>query len=185
MALDLDDTNIVDMIIESTVTRLENKLKVAPDDDAKAGLVRAGRLQDDPTNKKINILIHTGGDAWPDELSDNASGPTFHSETYSIGGPYGSIIFRRRIRIEFSLFYENELSRIVSRKKALTVLHRAQNALLTWDVGREIGCDDFGERAHEKQIVKMWLNEGGGPGDFNWRGELWVEFITEIEPIAH
>lgn len=182
--VNLDHVSIANSLMDATVDRLRLKLREEQDDQARAGLVRAGKLQADPTDKKVNVLIHPGGEEWPDILNTDTgeSAGMYVPATYEIGGLYGGTFWRRRFRVELSIFFSNETSRDNSRQKALVVLHRAHNALLTWDVGREVGRDDFGEHAYALQVTKMNIREGGGDGDFNWRGDLWLEFLTSIEP---
>ncbi len=183
MPLDLDQTSILNSLIDATSDRLKAKLQTEPTDDARAGLVRPGKLQDDPTSKKINLLVHPGGELWPDVLNTEDNGPGMFAPTYTIGSPYGSAYWRRRLRVELSMFFENEASRANSRMKANVVLSRAQHALMTMNMA-DIPRDDFGEKAHMVQVAKMFLYEGGGDGDFNWRGEMWIEYLTELEPPA-
>lgn len=183
--IDLDHTSIVNIVMDATVERLVQRLRVQVDDGAKAGLIRAGRLQDDPTNKKINVLIHPGGSDYPDEINTNTSPSAgmFVPGTYTIGGGYGSVFWRRYIQIEFQVFFSNESSRNTARTKAQVVMSRTHNALLTWDIGRETVKDSFGEKAYDKQVIKAYMDEGGGDGDWNWRGFIVLEYLTEIEPI--
>jgi len=176
-------TGIVNILLEATAERLLQKLLTDVTDESKAGLVRTGKLQDDPTSRKVNILIHPGGEDWPDKLSVDGSGVGKHVENaYTIGGAYGGIFWRRRALIEIQMFYTNESDRDTSRMRSHVVLSRAHHALNTWDVGRETPKDDFGEKAYDLQVVQSWLREGGGEGAFNWRGEIRIEFLTEIEP---
>ena len=47
--------------------------------------------------------------------------------------------------------------------------------------------DSFGERAYAVQVYKLYVEEGGGEGDYNWRGCIMVEYFTmkefEIETV--
>lgn len=181
---DLDQESLINKLIDGVSELLELKLKTEITDDAKAGVVRPGKLQDDPTLRKINILIHTGGEDWPDKLNQNF-GPTagiFSNFSRSLGGEYGSAMWRRYIVVEFEIFFPNSNSRTDARMKANLVMSRARNAIHKWIPGRAIAPDSFGESVQAVQPVQHWLREGGGTGDFNWRGEMVVEFLTELEP---
>lgn len=181
MASQLDDISIINLLIDAMADRLITKMQIQATDEAKAGLIRAGKLQDDPTLRKVNILIHPGGIDWPDILNTENNGPGLAGPTYSIGGAFGSAFFRRRFIIEIQVFYPNDTSRVSTRTRALVVLSRIHNALFTMRVGM-VSTDSFGETALQIQILESYLREGGGDGDFNWRGQMVVEFLTEIEP---
>ncbi len=181
MALNLDQTDIDDMLMDATEARLLQLLRTDVSDDAQAGLVRAGKLQDDPTTKKINILLHPGGEEYKNGLltRNSPSDGKYVDSTYWIGGGGGNFQ-AHYIKVELQLFYSNEPNRKVSRKKSTLVLARVKHALNTWDVAAEIGVkDSFGESVYDLQVKDNWLFEGGGDGDFNWRGWLVIEFLTE------
>lgn len=176
-------TGIVNVLLNATADILREKLLTEVTDESKAGLVRTGKLQDDPTSKQVNILIHPGGEDWPDKLNtDGAAAGKHVDNAYLIGGQYGGMFWRRRVRIEIQMFFTNEANRDSARTKAMVVLSRAHHTFNTWDVGRLTPADDFGEKAYDLQVARMWLREGGGEGDFNWRGEILIEFLTEINP---
>lgn len=179
MPIDLSDTSIDNILMERLSTMLEYRLKIIPDDDAKAGVVRAGKLQDDPTDGRINLLIHPGGIDFPDEI-DTAR---FGKETvYEIGGDNGNpatVFWRRKFRIEITMFFSAN-SRINARNKAHVLKARMHNALLTDNI-RNIPRDSFGESVWGFEVCKIYLNEGGGDDDFNWRGECWIEYFTQID----
>jgi hypothetical protein len=147
MAADLDQTALINSLIQATSDRLLLKLKTEPTDDAKAGVVRPGKLQDDPTLRKINVLVHEGGQDWPDKLNQNF-GPNagiFAPSAYTIGGEYGSATWRKYLNIEFEIFFPNASSRTDARMKANVVMARARHAIHTWLPGREVPIDSFGE----------------------------------------
>jgi hypothetical protein len=181
MPLTLDQTDIDDIIMDATEARLLKYLETDISDDAKAGLVRAGKLQDDPTTKKINILLHPGGEEYKNTLNtrNSPSAGKYVESTYTIGQG-GSGFYLHYVKAEFQLFYSNEPNRIVSRKKSTLVMARAKHAIMTWDAAAEIGhADSFGEYVYDQQVVGQWLFEGGGDGDYNWRGWMVIEFLTE------
>lgn len=182
MALTLDDTSIVNILMDATVEHLKAKLLTDVVDDAQAGLVRSGRLQDDPNNKKVNILIHSGGEEWPDVLNTPAyASMGMTAPTYIIGGPSAGSYWRRRFRVELQIFFTNDSNRNNARMKSFVALQRAHHALRTMGLAA-IPADSFGEKAHMLQVFDQHLDEGGGEGDFNFRGEIKIEFLTEFEP---
>ena len=138
MALRLNETSITSNIVEGLETMLNEELIDNVSDDAKVGLIRAGLLQADPTIKKINILIHPGGEDWPDMLNTNKEGPDMFGPTYTIGGEFGSSFWRRRFRIQLDMFFTRESDRENARKKAQLVVARAHSALVKWDIGKNI-----------------------------------------------
>lgn len=175
------DTSILNSIMETVIDWLSSQLIDGVTDETQAGLVRAGQLQDDPTDAQINILIHPGDDDWPDVLNLQDKPPGLHGFTYEIGGnPYGSAAWRRRFMVELSLFFDNENNRDVARTKANVVKSRAHWALMRSPLPQ--GQDNFGESAHMLQVCNSWIREGGGEGTFIWRGELKFEVFTVMEP---
>lgn len=185
MTSDLDHTSVSDLITEGLHTQLNTKLYIEPDDAAKAGIVRPGRLQADPTKTRISVTIHPGGEDWPDELNTQAKGPGIHSPTYVLGGSnaaYGhSQYWRRRFIIEFNIFFTS-VNRATTRKRAQVVFSRAAHALITWDIGAVVARDSFGEKPFFLQVSEIWMSEGGGDDNFNWRGEIYIECLTDYEP---
>lgn len=183
MALELNQTSALNILMEGVANRIALKVLSEPTDNAKAGLVRTGRLQDDPTNKKVNILIHPGGEKWPDILDTKDESAGLHGPaTHTIGRGFGSQYWRRRVKVEITIFFINQTTRDAARIKSNLVVSRIMSALLTWDVGRETPKDSFGEHCYAVQIANTFIEEGGGAGDYTWRGEMIVELLTEIEP---
>lgn len=164
-------TSIRSILVDAMDTQLNKDLVTNVSDETKAGLVRVGKLQDDPTENIINILIHHGDKDWKD-------GPYFVQKglevpTYEIGGTQW---WMRRFIIEFQLFFDGELDREPARLKANIALSRCQQSLINMDIPTD--ADYFGEQAHELQIADAYLDEGGGEGEFIWRGKTFVEILT-------
>ncbi len=186
MALNLSDTSVVNLIVDATVDYIKLRVLTNITDAAKAGLVRAGKLQDDPTTRKINILIHPGGEEYPDVLNTNlgAGAGKYVESAYTMGSNSGNgtVFWRRRLKIEYEIFFSNEALRSDARSKAQMVIDRTRHALLLWDIGALRLKDTLGEYPYDLQVLKQWIFEGGGDGDYNWRGWLVVEFLTETDP---
>lgn len=176
--MSLDEITFHELVIDRTTRLLENATRTFVVDEARAGLVRPGKLQDDPTTKKINILIHPGGREHPDEI-DRAR---FGDQVYEIGGGhhYNSVFWIRRFKVELVMFFENIRRRSDARIRAHLVLARAMRELMTQDLS-EIGADDFGESAWMVEVCQSYLEEGGGDSDLNWRGIMLVEYFTQID----
>lgn len=166
------DTSIINLLIERTVSHLTQKLVTEINDDTKVGVLRGGNLQDNPLKGGQNILCHPSDQEWPDILNAQESNGMY-APIHEIGG--GSWI-RRRFKAEFQLFYRNERERDVARQSANIVKSRAEKALETMPL--DIGKDSFGEAAHYIQVWDSWIDEGGGPGTFIWRGFLRFEVLT-------
>lgn len=166
------DISILNTLMEDTVDWLASKLITEIPDESQAGLVRNGLLQADPTDTRINILIHPGDKEWKHELYVSQHG--IESPYYEIGG---GAIWMRRFEVEFSLFFDGESDRDVARTQANVVLSRTEYALKTMPMPQ--GADDFGESAQLIQVRDGYIEESGGEGTFIWRGCLRIEFLTE------
>jgi len=177
----LSQTALPDSIIEAAGVLL-NAALIGDVEDVKAGLVRPGLLQEDPQEDTINVLIHTGGEEWPDVVSMGDDNRGITSPYPYVLGSIGAGYWRRRFVAEIRIYFVGEPTRESARQKSLLVLARAHHALATWDVGRAVSRDSFGEAAVMPQVNKEWIEEGGGDGDYNWNGEIWFEVLTEYEP---
>lgn len=167
----VDEQSLLNVLMEAVVDRLARNLIDDVADETQAGLVRAGKLQDDPTLTEINILVHPGGEDWPDELYTDQKG--VRSPVYEMGG---GEYWMRRFKLQLALYFDRELDRSVAREKAMVVYSRTKNLLKSMPIPDY--RDDFGERAHYLQISKSYLFEGGGEGTFIWNGTIWIEFLT-------
>ena len=180
MARSIAIKNVLIELMESVLTEA---LTIDPsEEDEKAGLVRVGSLQDDPTINVQNILIREAGIDHNDELHDAERNEIF-SQTWEIGGG-GAAHFWRKFKVEFQLFYNpRKYDREKARTLAFVMQARAEHAI--WNM-QKAGvwpetADDFGETAHLVVVKESGINEGGGPpGDHIWRGEMMVEFMTEV-----
>lgn len=178
---------LLNVLSEAVVDRLATVMITEATDDAKAGLVRAGKLQDDPTSARINLLIHPGDNQWPHTLNTTVEGPSMFAPTYEIGGGIpdrsfqGTVTFRKRFMVELKLFFDGEIYRLRAQKRANAVLSRAIWALLSMQIPSLV--DDFGESASQIQIVDHYIHEAGGEGEFIWRGSIFLEFMTNMAPV--
>jgi hypothetical protein len=180
--------SIVNVLMTAIADRLKAVLMDDAADDIQAGLVRIGKLQADPTETKITVLIHPGGREFPHALNEKTAGPGMVAPIYEIGGGVsgrswqGSAFYLKRFVIELSLFFTRENQRARAQEKANAVLSRAVWAFLTMNVPDEV--DDFGEQATGQfQVLDHWIEESGGKGTFVWRGEIRAEFMTSLSPV--
>jgi hypothetical protein len=171
--------------MDAFVTRLADVLiaGVPTDDPTRAGVVRSGQLQDDPQVGVINILLHPGDKDWKHTINTyTESGSGIFAPQGTIMGDRSSVFWRRRFIVELTIFFENLYSRDEARRRANVVLSRAHWALVMMDMNMIEG-DSFGEYPSEVQVFDDWIREGGGDGDFNWRGEMRIELLTEHQPV--
>jgi hypothetical protein len=175
----MTDTSLLNILLEAVADRLTDTLidDVSVGDPTLAGLVRSGKLQADPTAAKINVLVHFGSKEWPHEVNTNHTG--LRAPIREIGG-VETVYQLRRFRVELALFFSGERDRDVARTKAHVVLSRAQHALMTIEMPVQ---DSFGESPMLSNVASSYLLESGGPGNFIWRGELKVEFLTSFSPV--
>lgn len=165
------DTSILNDLIEAFNTQMNTVLVTDVTDVTQAGLVRPGNLQDDPTDARINVLIHHGDEHWRDGPYYTSKG--IETPVYEIGRTQW---WMRRFIIELELFFDGELDRDVARTKAQIILSRSEQSLIDMPVSTD--ADSFGEQAHELQIADSYLREGGGEGEFIWRGKIFLEVLT-------
>lgn len=180
--------SIMNVLMDAVINRLSEEMIDNATDDIKAGLVRAGKLQADPTDTKITLLIHPGGRDFPHILNTQEGGPGMTAPDYEIGGGLpdrsfqGSVFTRKRLVVELELFYPREQYRQRAQLKANAVLSRAVWAI--WSMNVPFEMDDFGEQATGQfQVLNHYIEESGGKGTFIWRGEIQVEFMTCITPV--
>lgn len=174
----MTDTSMINSIQTTVVEWLASALIDDVTDDTKVGLVRKGKLQDDPTIKELNILIKDGGDEWKHIRAPRDYHALSYVGPFEMGGPQGGVFWLRRFTIVFTLFFVGETDRAVAIEKSNIILSRAQHAV--WTTPLPSGADSFNERAIDIDVEDWWLREGGGTGNFIRKGELRFEVLTEI-----
>ena len=179
-------TSVMNTILDYTNQALQRQLQdlVADDDPAKAGLVRIGQLQDDPTinlnliGSSITVVSmmgdHDDPDKWPNVVW---GGPgheiRFDGPAYEIGG---GEMWWRRFTTKLDQFWPDSYEREDARVQALEILSRAEHAIKTSPV---LGItDDYGESALQINVVYSRNLEEGGPGQFIWRAKIWWQVAT-------
>jgi len=177
--------SIHDLIMRAVASKLTLELVTNnPDADLRPGLIRPGRLQDDPETPRISILI------FPGDPSDTSSRPVWTdgpaidgvmegwtiNAGYQIGG--GGMQFRRFCMDINCYFTATQESREDAQKKASWVLKSVQNALHEWNPAVS---DHFGESTVQLYMNKPVPIESGGPPDsFIWRTKYFFSVLTEM-----
>lgn len=177
---------IHNMLIDGVLDELETALitDIDSEDPTRANVVRAGRLQADPTQGTgINVLLWPEDDNNPDELYTNDKQDGLIAPTYEIGGG-ASHMLRLKLYLLFHFKgYRGEDGRIEARTLAYIIQSRIRNVLHTMDIPTHPTTgqpkDDFGEVAIELQVEESWMREGGGSGNYIWSGEISFGFLTQ------
>lgn len=192
-----DDQQIVDMVIDAYVTYLTYTMITTIDEDnpTRAGEVRGGRLQDDPTLSGIFVLFHpndvseTGWKSVPSLAESNhpmgisgGGGGISPLPPFQIGG--GEFLWWRRFTMEIGCFFINKgYTRNQARQYAHIVFGRAEQSIIKGGVDRDAGIlgliDIFGETVLNVILSSTRYTEGGGPpNDFIWRGRIHFDALT-------
>lgn len=188
--------SVTNLLMDAVVDQLTEWLQVVPTQDeienpdfnkryeAVAGLIRNGRLQDDPTTYAINILVHPATEEHKDELYDKDVHNAFRlPNQFEIGGIVPNSYWVKHIHAEMTLFFDGENKREYAQTRAQVVLSRAHHALMLLNANfAAIPRDSFGNKAHMCTVKNMYLREDGGPGTFIWRGEILIQFLCSMEP---
>lgn len=144
-------------------------------DLTRGGIIKIGLLQDDPTQRNINILTYSNdpdsNDAWMDELvSMNSDG---NPPGYFIGG---GEMWWRRFSTALELFYKPSVKRDDARKLTGIIASRAEKAIAQAPI--DTGPDDFGETPLQIRVMKSHRAQGGGEGQFIWHVRIFWQVLT-------
>lgn len=174
-------SNIFDLVIDAVNSRLLIDMQSLIDetDIARAGLVRAGVLQDNPLKFGVSVLTH------PNDISDPKSWPHavvsgageklgLQSYPYEIGG---GEMWYRRFSTQIEQFWKAGTPRESARRFSGTVLSRAEHAIKNANIA--VGADSFGETPIAVYLSSSYNSEGGGGNQFIWRGFIWWQCLTE------
>lgn len=173
------DTSIINVLMDHTRDHLIQLLMtdITEEDGGRAGLIKVGKLQDDPTVLIKNLMLR---EAEKPHVVHEEGYNGVKTPPYEIGGTYAGHWWYM-FRVQFAMFFTGETDRDVVRTKANLVLSRAQNAIHRIKAPNVV--DSFGSSAIRCLCTDALISEGGGPGDFNWRGEMCVEWFvyTSVE----
>lgn len=168
----MSDTSIRNLLTDRVVEHLVTEMIDLVNDNTELGLARAGRLQDDPTVKKLNLLVREGDKDWSDCVLPD--GYRIKAMPYEIGG--GEYWLRRFVAY-YTLFYIGEATRDEARSRTNVILSRFKSKI--YSVSFADLVDSFGEGAIMVQVVDEERSEGGGPSNsFIWRCKHKFEFLT-------
>lgn len=173
--------SVFNFLAEDTAARLKQVLLTDVIDDSKAGIVQAGIARGFPNDAKITIVVKTGDPTW--RHTANMSSQDVGMEMGTIGEIGGGIYERLRFIVEYTIFFNAAVTQDQARTIANVVLSRARWALSNfgedgaWWFRQTV--DDFGEHASRVFVYDSYLLEGGSIGQWTWRGETRLEFLTE------
>lgn len=168
------------MIAETVDAALLSEMQtlINSNDETRAGLVRVGKLQQNPVIPVVSILTQANDpdspDLWPHEIVK--APPTSESiiPAYQIGG---GEMWWRRFTTEIQQFWKTDTDRETALKYSSVVLSRAEKTISTTLLGL---IDDFGEGAGSVNVIRSKNIEGGGPPrNFIYRGRIWWQVLTE------
>lgn len=172
--------SVLNFLMEDTAQRLRNILLTNVSDDSKASAVQAGMLRGLPNDVPLTITVKTGDERW--RHTANMS-----SQNVGMEGPFGEvgggIFWRRRFIVTFDLVFNAGFTQDQARTIANVVQSRAEWALQnqlndgTWWFTTDM--DEFTEQASRVFVYNGYMTEGGSDGKWRWRGETFVEFMTE------
>lgn len=169
------DTSIRNLLQDRITEHLEAyMIDTVNATDSPLGLVKSGKLQSDPTVKRLNLLVREGGNDYPDILLPKDYAPVT-APVFELGG---AEMWLRRFICHYELFYIGQSDRDAARTSANIIFSRFARTIRDIPMGGL--TDTFGETAILVRIIKHPMREGGGPGTFIWRAEHYIEFLTEM-----
>lgn len=179
----MPDTSVINDVIDTANLYLLNEMRAFIDstDVTKAGLVRAGLLQDDPVEPGISVLTHTND---PDDETgwDNAivAGPgedlSQRIPGYEVGG---GELWWYRFTTEIVQFWAIGTTRENARRYAAVVLSRASHTIK--NLIFQVSADSFGNFPLQALVVSSRMIEAGGGDQFIWRTKLrWQCLISAL-----
>lgn len=170
----MPDTSVINDIIDTINTNLVVAMQnfIDQTDVTKAGLVRAGLLQDDPVEPSVSVLTHTND---PDEEngwdSSIVVGPGEDLNTNIPGSTIGGEdMWWYRFTTEVVQFWTIGTSREDARRYAAIVLSRAKYTIRKSIF--EVSADTFGNYPLMATVVSTRMVEAGGGDQFIWRTKL-------------
>jgi len=178
---------IVSLIWQAMITDLKEAL--FSDDIVKAGVVKYGRLQDNPQDFITSALVHEcdpdDAKGWPHQLAQQSQvqgpfGDNMMRGFFELGG---SATYLRRFRVDLEIYLtQQDLQREEAKELIDLVSGRAFHALR--NSKRIPGLtDQWGEYAimcrHGVMKTTMVLH-GGPPTSWIGRGNLWFQVHTQL-----
>lgn len=149
-------------------------------DETRAGVVRAGPLQDSPLRGGgINVLIQYNDlddpKTWMHTVATRQ-----HQEDAGMGFPVreigGLAFWFRRYVVELTTFLRPNTQRERAEELAHIILSRAEQAL---EQAPLPDTDSFGETPLQASVIKSSNVEGGGGGQLIFYGKIYIQVLTE------
>lgn len=176
----MSDVACINTVIDLVNDRLTKELRtwISENDEARAGLVRPGLLQDDPTRYTISVLTHPNDPDNDKEWRHSvAEGKYLGVElpAYEVGGGQFWI---RRFTTKLELYFRPNVDRTKARTIAGLVLARAEHAI--WNVNFwDVTPDSLGELPQPPCVPASSVQtEGGGEGEYIWHCTIWWYVLT-------
>ena len=188
-------TDIVDMVIDALAADITAEVKngVPVDDMSRAGEVKAGRLQSDPTDPINSVEIHPNyppnREGWSHIYAKSQSNQASEFLKYgapTIGGAGeigGGMWWWRRGSCQLRCFYTSQdLTRSEARQHANLFRRRVEDAIYQAPTVLALSADSFGETVgHIIRPTESFLVEGGGPpNSWLWQGWVKWEVLTSV-----
>jgi hypothetical protein len=173
------NVSLLNLIIDRLLEWLTDNLMTDVEDvETRAGIVKSGRLNDDPSIGVINVMIRPGGKDFPHIL--NASEPDgITAPAYEMGG--GGVAYkRRRFMVMVDMFFDAEPQERVAQAKANTVMSRLEYFIQTMPL-QDLSRDDFGETALTVNYLESQLLQSGGEGTYLFDGRVVFEYLTSTD----
>lgn len=172
----MTETSFLNALTDLTAEWLiENMMTDVTDAHTRAGLVKRGRLLDDPSETVINLMVRPGGKDNPHVL--NSEHRVIDSPIFESGG---TIYKRRRFYIQLDLFFDDEPDESEAQRKANVVLSRTERTLAHLPI-HDLGMDSFGETPIEVVYLKSHMYQSGGEGTYLFDGYVLFEVLTANE----
>lgn len=175
------EISATNMIIDNTIDWLTSEMKDKPE-EVKAGTVRAGRLQDDPTKfTGINILVNDDTESDSGALAKPSTDGRLGAPAYMIGGATHQVLC---FKIDLVFHFKGEADRVVARRKCHVLVSRLRRALKDMPLPKHPVTsqpkDDFGEVIVKQELGNYTLIESGGPGHYIWTGNIAFSYLTSF-----
>lgn len=189
-------TSVVNNISDMLETVLEDAVVAEVEAVTDGWFVKAGPLQQDPTQYGVNIMVHANDpdaegkwvheriDPWPQTVGmQDVILPRLPRGAQEMGGSqdgdYGGEAWWRRFVVELRIFltYTEDVETERDRLSNL-VLAAAENALFSDVRMTQIAADSYGESVWNvtTPVAKSELTGGGLGGQYV--GKIWVEIGT-------
>lgn len=175
---------IGDMIANAMLLDLQDAFANLPEEET-PGLIKVGRLQEDPETLRLALTIELGDSddpEWRDTayfVKENSLDPiSFRAFSSEVGG--GELWWKRGTLRMYYFATQSKEEQDVARNIATVTFGRAKRAIsLSTRINAASLTDDFGEQAIKPLVVKEQLSEGGGPPDsYIWRGKVYWQVLT-------